>query len=153
MPQELPVPRSIYERAVLFDTSAFEAILNPSDKYHTDAINFHKKIRVSRYPLYSTNLTVAETQRRLLYNDSLGIEGATNFIHKVYNGLVRIIRPTKEDELRALEYIEKYSDQTITFTDAVSMAVMYRIGIRKVFTFDWHFTLLGFLCMPGSGFY
>jgi predicted nucleic acid-binding protein len=47
-----------------------------------------------------------------------------------------------------MEYVKRFSDQKLTFTDTVNMAVMRRLGLRKVFSFDWHFGLLGFQVIP-----
>ena len=144
----LPVPRSIYERAVLFDTCALEGIGDPKDKYHKAAVQCLAELRQRAYPFYVTTLTIAETQRRLLYKPHLGILPALHFLKSVYDGSTNIVRPLEEDELRAIEYIERFGDQTLTFTDTISMAVMNRLGLRKIFSFDWHFTLLGFQVIP-----
>jgi predicted nucleic acid-binding protein len=47
-----------------------------------------------------------------------------------------------------MEYVKRFSDQKLTFTDTINMAVMRRLGLRKVFSFDWHFGLLGFQVIP-----
>jgi predicted nucleic acid-binding protein len=48
----------------------------------------------------------------------------------------------------ARNVLHKYSDKDLTYTDAINMAVMIRIGLKNVFAFDWHFTLLGFQVFP-----
>lgn len=147
----LPVPRSIYERAVLFDTCALEAITDPRDQYHETASNCLFEFRRLAYPFYVTTLTIAETHRRLLYKPYLGILSALRFLESVYDGSINIIRPLEEDELQAMEYIRRFKGQKLTVTDTISMAVMKRLGLRKVFSFDWHFTLLGFQVVPLIG--
>jgi predicted nucleic acid-binding protein len=148
VPTILPVPHSIYERAVLFDTCALEAIADPRDKYHEAAAQCLAELRQLAYPFYVTTLTIAETHRRLLYKPRLGILPALRFLESVYDGSTNIVRPLEEDEQQAMEYIKRFEDQELTFTDTVSMAVMNRLGLRKVFSFDWHFTLLGFQVIP-----
>lgn len=142
------VPRSVYERAVLFDTSALEAVADPRDKYHEKAEQCLLQLKVSGYPFYITTLTIAETHRRLLYKRHLGNLPALFFLEGVYDGSMNIVRPIKKDELQAIEYIKQFQDQSITLTDAINMAVMNRLGLRQVFSFDWHFTLLGFQIVP-----
>lgn len=144
----LPVPRSIYERAVLFDTCALEAIADPRDKYHKAATQCLAELKQLAYPFYVTTLTIAETHRRLLYKPHLGILAALRFLESMYDGSSNIVRSLEEDELQAMEYIKRFDDQTLTFTDTTNMAVMNRLGLRKVFSFDWHFTLLGFQVIP-----
>jgi predicted nucleic acid-binding protein len=147
----LPVPHSIYERAVLFDSSALKAILDPADQYHQEATQCLTSLRELAYPLFATNLTIAETHRRLLYKPRLGGRQAFDLLEAIYDGSTNIIRPLVEDEIQAIEYIKRFEDQTLSFTDAVNMAVMVRMGLRNVFSFDWHFTLLGFLVLPRYG--
>jgi hypothetical protein len=144
----LPVPRSIYERAVLFDTGALEAIADPRDQYHDEAAICLAELKELAYPFYVTTLTIAETHRRVLYKPHLGILPALRFLEGIFNDSTNIVRPTEEDERQAVEYIKRFDDQDITFTDAISMAAMKRFGLRKAFAFDWHFTLLGFQVIP-----
>jgi len=144
----LPVPRTRYERAVLFDTSALEAIADPRDQYHEAAAQCLAGLRELAYPFYVTTLTIAEAHRRLLYKPRLGILPALHFLEGMYDGSTNIVRPLEEDDLQAMEYIRRFKDQKLTFYDTVSMAVMNRLGLRKIFSFDWHFTLLGFQVIP-----
>lgn len=144
----LPVPQSIYERAVLFDTCALLAIFDPRDQYRGDALLLFRKLIKHSYPLYITSQTIAETQRRILYTSHLGYPKAINFLEFIYDESINIIRPSEQDELQAIEYIRRYNDQSLSLTDAINMAVMKRMGIMRVFTFDRHFTLLGFQAIP-----
>jgi predicted nucleic acid-binding protein len=144
----LRVPKTIYERAILLDTGALEAIADPKDQYHGSAVRYRAELLELAYPLYITTLTIAETHRRLLYQPHLGYPQALNFLQNVYDGSTNIVRPLEEDELRAMEYVKQFSDQKLTFTDTINMAVMRRLGLRKVFSFDWHFGLLGFQVVP-----
>jgi predicted nucleic acid-binding protein len=144
----LPVPHTIYERAVLLDTSALEAIVDKQDAHNKEATQCLFRLRDLSYPLYITNLTIAETHRRLLYKPQFDNRLSFSFLENIYDGSVNIIRVAEADEVRAISYIERFKDQKLTVTDAVSMAVMIRLGLRKIFSFDWHFTLLGFEIIP-----
>jgi predicted nucleic acid-binding protein len=144
----LPVPETIYERAVLFDTGALVAITDSRDQYHDRAVACLGELRQLAYPWYITTLTIAETHRRLLYRSHLGMLSALDFLESIYEGSVNIARSTEADARQAMEYIKRFDDQDLTFTDAINMAVTKRLGLRRVFAFDWHFTLLGFLVIP-----
>jgi len=148
MESSLPVPRTIYERAVLLDTSALEAIIDPRDQYHEQAAKCLLELGNLSYPLYVTTLTIIETHRRLLYKPRLDNSKPFRFIESIYDGSINIVRPLEEDEIKAIEYIRRFNNQKVTFADAISMAVMIRFGLRKIFSFDWHFTLLGFQIIP-----
>jgi len=52
--------------------------------------------------------------------------------------------PNHEDFEEARTYLDKFSDQRISFTDATSFSLMRRHNIRKVFGFDRHFAMAGF---------
>jgi predicted nucleic acid-binding protein len=65
---------------------------------------------------------------------------------------VLIIRPTEGDEERALDIIFGYTDKDFSFTDALSFAVMERLGIKVAFSLDEHFVQYGkFLVLPLQG--
>ena len=55
-----------------------------------------------------------------------------------------ILPSTRADELAALQWMHKFADQDVSFTDCVSFALMRRNRIRTAFTFDRHFLLAGF---------
>ena len=60
------------------------------------------------------------------------------------SGVLTILRPIEEDEYAAVDLLEKYADQAVSFTDFVSFVLMRRHGIREVFSFDSHFARAGF---------
>lgn len=56
--------------------------------------------------------------------------------------IARIIQTEKNDKLFALEIIKKYSDHNLSFTDAISFAVIKKLKIKKIFSLDKDFNLL-----------
>ena len=63
-----------------------------------------------------------------------------------------LIQKSISDEIRksAWDIFLKYSDQELSFTDCTSFALMKNLGLKKAFTFDSHFLILGFECLPRS---
>ena len=55
-----------------------------------------------------------------------------------------IMRPDLNDEMIGLNYFKKYADQSVSFTDCISFALMDRIKTKRVFTFDKHFPWAGY---------
>ncbi len=56
--------------------------------------------------------------------------------------IARILQTLKEDKVNALEIIKKYSDHSLSFTDAISFTVIKRLKIKDVFSLDKDFNLL-----------
>lgn len=55
-----------------------------------------------------------------------------------------MIRVTEGDEHRAREIIFRYTDQTPSFTDATSFAILERQHLHEAATFDDDFSAFGF---------
>ena len=56
---------------------------------------------------------------------------------------------TREDWHASLRWLEKFADQKLSFTDALSFTLMRREGLSTVFGFDRHFESAGFELWPG----
>jgi len=61
---------------------------------------------------------------------------------------IQTIRPTRKEELKAIDFFEKYSDHRLSFTDCVSFVLMKKKKIKRIFTFDHHIHLAGFQIYP-----
>ena len=53
-----------------------------------------------------------------------------------------ILLPENQDFTNALELLSRFPDQKITFTDALTASMAFRLKAR-VFTFDKHFSIMG----------
>jgi predicted nucleic acid-binding protein len=75
----------------------------------------------------------------------VGFEPAADRASELYGSSgIDILQSTRADEIEALNWMKKYADQHIGFTDCLSFALMRRHGIRAAFTFDRHFRDAGF---------
>lgn len=63
---------------------------------------------------------------------------------------MKVLDFVEEDETRSRGLLAQYADQKLSYHDALCAAVMLRIGIGKVFTFDKDFWIFGFQVVPGS---
>jgi len=61
-----------------------------------------------------------------------------------------VIRATIDDGTRARAVIHQYRDKSFSLVDAISFAVMERLGIPEAFTFDHHVVHFGFRLAPPS---
>ena len=58
--------------------------------------------------------------------------------------LVRVVYANRDHHRRARAWLVKLGDQRMTYTDAVSFAVMSALRCRTVLTFDSDFLIAGF---------
>ena len=78
-----------------------------------------------------------------------GCRAASHCAASLYSSQVlQILRPVLDDELTAVQFLEKYADQKVGFTDCVSFVLMKRERIKRVFTFDRHFGYAEFEIVP-----
>lgn len=125
------------------DTSAFIAVREGD----VDAVQCDQAIRQRRLPVYVTSTVLVETHRRFLFD--FGQREARRFLDQAYSGAMNIVRPSDSDETEAIRLLDRYADLRMTFCDALSMAVMLRIGIARAFTSDRrHFSAALFIVVP-----
>lgn len=62
--------------------------------------------------------------------------------------MLTILRPDEDDELAALDWFQKYADQSMSFTDYISFVLMEKHKLKNAFSFDRHFAIAGFDVEP-----
>ncbi len=143
--QILPGKR-LYAKAVLIDTGALLALADSKDTHHLAASECLKSIAKHHLPVFISLPTIYEAQRRILFD--LGQQVATQFLDQIYDGTLNIEQTLSKDEQEARALIKKYASLKLTLTDAANMAVMIRLGVAMVFSFDRHFLQAGFIRIP-----
>ena len=96
----------------------------------------------------TTNLVIAETHALLLRRVNASVALAFARTVRLPPNLV----VTSDPDLEAIalgDWLERFSDQEFSLTDAVSFAVMARRGIADALTLDRHFVVAGFRALPG----
>jgi predicted nucleic acid-binding protein len=136
----------LYSKAVLLDTGALFALADSRDGRHDEAVDCLNCLQRDSCSLFISNVTIYEAYRLILHE--LGIARALGFLENIFDGSVKIEYITQFDEDNARNYLEKYNDQPFTFVDALNFVVMKKIKIFKVFTFDRHFNIIGFVNLP-----
>ena len=128
---------------IFIDTGAFVARYIERDQYHQQAIKMWEKIYTLREQCYTSNFVLDETLT--LLGRWAGYVFAAQKAHIIYSSPIFIIlRPDQDIELKAIELFGKYADQKISFTDCVSFVLMKEKKIKRVFSFDRHFSIAGF---------
>jgi len=132
---------------IYIDTGAFLARYLSKDQYHGEAHAFWDSIRRKSETCVTSNFVLDETFTLLGRRTGYGF--AAQRAKNIYaSESLNILRPSLEDELKALGFFEKYSDQRLSFTDCVSFVLMKNQNIKRVFTFDQHFQIAGFQMFP-----
>ncbi len=90
----------------------------------------------------TTNLVVAESYSLILAR--AGRESAIRTLRSIDRQPKDIVRVSEFDERRARMILEQYQDKSFTLVDAISFAVMERLGLTEAFAFDRHFAQFGF---------
>src|SRR5438093_5514490 len=128
-----PAPRRVF-----VDSSAWFAVASASDGRHSEADRMLREAVERRIGLLTTNLVFAEIHRLALVR--MGIRPAAAMLDRIEgSGLVSIIHATAEHHRVARRWLARLADQPISYTDAVSFAVMEATRCRVAMTFDRHF--------------
>ena len=130
---------------LFIDTGPLVAGTYRTDPRHRESVDVFRRISDRTLPyrlLFTSNYVVDETLTRLLYE--AGHPAAVQGLHLLRGSTVlRIVHVTQDDEQRADEIFLKYTDHRVSYTDCTSVAVMERLGIDTVFSFDRDFETMG----------
>ncbi len=129
------------------DASAWIAIADDTDNRHREAIAAYPTMLRTYRRLATTNLVVAEVYVALRNN--IGHRAAIEFLEASKTSTrIEYVFSTAVLETQAQRILRRYADQDFSFVDAVSFALMQERKIREAFTFDHHFKVFGFTCLP-----
>lgn len=125
------------------DTGVWYAAANPRAPEHAAcAAALHRTVRQGTR-VVTTNLVLAECHALLLHRVSRA--GALTVLRTLRQPPNVVVASTPDLEDRAItDWLDRFGDQTFSFTDAVSFAVMTDRGIRDALTLDRHFATAGF---------
>jgi predicted nucleic acid-binding protein len=125
------------------DTSAWLALFDKNDQFHKQAVEKNVMIKKGRIELITSEYVIDECitlirfrvshKTAVLFGDSLF---SSNIINIVY------INTTERQ--RAWNFFKKYRDKEFSFTDCTSFIIMKGLKLKKAFTFDSHFSQIGF---------
>jgi len=132
------------------DSGAWLALRSRRDQHHLEAERLFHDAIVRRIPLLTTNLVIAEAHRLTLFR--AGLEPALRALERLdASRSVTIHFSTADDHAAARRWLERRMPRPITYTDAVSFAVMQAARCRDVLGFDQDFVAAGFALWRGVG--
>jgi predicted nucleic acid-binding protein len=123
---------------VFVDTSAWFAAVNAKDRHHRRA----SELLAADFDLVTSTFIVVEAWRLLL--SKLDFATAESFVERVASGAVTLEQTTMDDFHRARGLTTGFEDQEFSFVDRTSFAMMERLGIHKVISFDDDFVIYRF---------
>jgi predicted nucleic acid-binding protein len=136
------IDRAALRRAVFVDSSFWVALMRPRDQTNARARGRIEEIaRAGRHPLTS-NFVVVETYQVLLARENRRF--ALRFLDRIEASAIVEVAATPHDQSRAREMLRRYDDKDFSLTDAISFAMMERLGIREAIAFDVRFEQYGF---------
>lgn len=128
---------------IFIDSSYFKAVIDAKDEFYKNAKSIWGKISKSQNILITSNYILDESFT--LIRIRCGIKMLQEFRDWLAESgnEIKISRVTISDEAKAWDWIlEDWSN--LSFTDCVSFALMERLKIKNVATFDNHFSQAGF---------
>ena len=129
---------------IFVDTGAWLCLLD--DRQEPEKIRVaHAYYNAAPEPFVTSELIASETYKWMLFRDRPFSKRFTALKKLAGQELAVILPIEKDDRIHALAVMEKFADQTLTYEDAVSVALMRRFGIQKIFSFDKHFLLFPFI--------
>lgn len=128
---------------VFLDSSYFKALIDEFDDFHKIAFLIFSELNEHKSELITTNYIVDETLTLLRVKKNLDAAILLRDLIRAGSPIITIYRITPEDDADAWSWFTN-SWSRLSFTDCTSFAVMKRLGLTHVATFDKHFSLAGF---------
>lgn len=128
---------------VFVDSGAWIALALSRDPLHTEARHQWETMQTAGAKLHTSVPIILETFTFLDRNANRDV--ALAWKDSVYRpGLVRILSCELRDLEQSWEYFRRPDLHKLSAVDATSFVIMKRADIRLAFTFDRHFSIVGF---------
>ena len=130
---------------VFIDTSAFIALLIPSQQWHAACVRKYQGY-VKHGALFFTNtLVLAELYTRLMYDlGSATCRRVMKHINKLQEeGALRVFQVDAVDFSEAQKVMLRFGEHTLSLTDASIYAAVRLYDLDEVFTLDSDFRKIG----------
>ena len=117
--------------------------MSARDRRHAEAEAMFRGAAARRIRLLTTNLVVAEVHRLLRLR--VGARAATRVLDRFEASPLTLVEfATAEHHRAARVWLERLADRAISYTDAVSFAVIEATRCAAVLSFDRDFARAGF---------
>jgi len=129
---------------IFVDTSAWLALNDRNDRHHKDSITKTATIKSKKIGLITSDYVIDESLTIIRFRVSH--EAAVLFGESVFNSnIIQSVNIAEDDKYASCELFKRYRDRQFSFTDCTSFILMRRLKLDKCFTFDSHFSQMGFM--------
>lgn len=131
---------------VFVDTGAFVALLVAQDDHHQAAVSAYRDIKKAGTLVTSDDVfdeTITRLRRKVGYAQAVQAGRTLRADPEV-----RFLPLSAGDRDRAWGLFEDFGNDVKSLTDCSSAAIMQRLGIETVFTFDSDFMRFGLIVVP-----
>lgn len=135
-------------KVVFIDTSAFVALVDRRDNNHRAAARALKALAKARTPLITSTYVADEviTLVRMRISHAAALVAGEALLRSKWCRLLEVDPATRESAFRLFA---RYDDQSFSFTDCTSFALMQALDADEAFTFDRKdFAAAGFTALP-----
>ena len=134
-------------KAVFIDTGAWFAGIVKNDQYHQKAMKRRNRLLKENVRFITTNLVIHEST--MLLERKVSKKEAIKFLKAIIKDpLVEIVHIDESTEMAGYMLYQKYKDQDFSIADCISFVVMKQYQISRCFTFDHHFSTMGYCVEP-----
>lgn len=124
--------------SILADTGPLYALVDQRDQYHPQAVLAQKTIAQNGIQVIIPYPILCECYTLILYR--FGNSVVTQWLQQI-NACAGLINPTVTDYMDAQPLLKKYSDQRISYFDALLAALSQKLEL-SIWTFDKHFEIM-----------
>jgi predicted nucleic acid-binding protein len=128
-------------RRILLDTVGLLALVNRNDQWHAAAQAAYASHQLSQSDFIATSYITAEACSAA---SRTPLRARVASIVREMSDDNRLIYPTKDEYLSALDEYEQSQPYGASLVDCISFQVMRRLGLTDVFSNDQHFATAGF---------
>ena len=125
--------------SVFVDTGAFLAYRNQKDRFHEIALKLFREALKGKYGQIYTSDYVYDEALTLALTWTKNIAVAMDIAEVIQSPRIKMVFIDAQLIESSTKTFKQYSGKNLSFTDAVSIEIMYELNIEKYFGFDSHF--------------
>ncbi|MBU1085404.1 MAG: PIN domain-containing protein [Candidatus Beckwithbacteria bacterium] len=126
---------------LFIDADAFVGTYIPQDAHYQKCLKLILKIHQSKAVVYTSNTSFYEAVT--VISQKAGKDKAKLFLKKSLKG-VKVIYIDSFLEAKAQQIFSRQTSKNVSFFDCINMAIMEKLKIKYIFSFDLHYKKNGF---------